>query len=380
MDRPLTIARARAVAMLAAIVGMGASAYLLVEYVTGQSGICLTGSGCDLVRASAFAYPLGIPMPLFGVAFYGVAAYGAWRTLDPRPMGPVAPSVVMLGLAAAGLAVSAALTGVEAFVVHAFCSWCLVQAGAGLVLFVAALVLFLQGPQPDDGGHSARRRQQALRALEGERASLRRTGTLGGGVMGLAVGALLIAGALGSMTPVGPGGSNLAPGTAPRTGAGPVEVVEFADFQCPACASVAPVLADLASRGQITLVYRYFPLVTIHANAMASARAAAAAGLQGAFWSMDERLFASQGAWASLGSADADAFFASLAAAIGLNVDQWRADYASSAVAATLNADLSAAGALGLSGTPTLYIDGALYRGPLDSPGISAAVAQAAAT
>ncbi len=59
----------RRIAIIGALLGAFASAYLLVDYVFG-SGICLTGSGCDVVRASAFAYPLGIPMPLFGLAFY----------------------------------------------------------------------------------------------------------------------------------------------------------------------------------------------------------------------------------------------------------------------------------------------------------------------
>ncbi len=57
-------ARWRALALLSAIFGAGVSVYLLVEYTTGQPGLCLTGSGCDEVRASPYAYPLGIPMPL----------------------------------------------------------------------------------------------------------------------------------------------------------------------------------------------------------------------------------------------------------------------------------------------------------------------------
>jgi hypothetical protein len=61
-----TAGRWRALALLSAIFGIGVSAYLLVEYTTGQPGICLTGSGCDEVRASDFAYPLGMPMPLSG--------------------------------------------------------------------------------------------------------------------------------------------------------------------------------------------------------------------------------------------------------------------------------------------------------------------------
>lgn len=377
MDRHVTVARARTIALLAAIVGLGASVYLLVEYVTGQPGLCLTGSGCDLVRASAFAYPLGIPMPLFGVAFYSVAAFAVRRTLDPRPIGGLSPTAALVVAAAAGLAASTALTAIEAFVIRAFCSWCLVQAAASLVLFGAAMTMARRSPGPSGEGQSARRRHQAMRLIEGERSSLRRTGLLGGGVTALVVSSLLAIGAIGQV-PVGPAdGSSLAPASAPHAGSGAVQVVEFADFQCPACAVVAPILADLAARNELTLVYRYFPLTGIHANAEASARAAAAAGLQGAFWPMAEHLFAAHGSWESLGAVEVDAYFATQAAALGLNTDRWRADYASSAVADTIAGDVQAANSLGLSATPTLFIDGAPYRGPLSSEGIRAAIAQA---
>ena len=72
----------RRIAIFGALLGAFASAYLLVDYVFG-SGICLTGSGCDVVRASAFAYPLGIPMPLFGLAFYLTAVALLLRASAP---------------------------------------------------------------------------------------------------------------------------------------------------------------------------------------------------------------------------------------------------------------------------------------------------------
>ena len=382
MDPHVTIARARAIALVAAIVGLGASVYLLVEYLTGQSGVCLTGSGCDLVRASAFAYPLGIPTPLFGVAFYSAAAFAAWRTLEPRPIAGISPRIFLLLASTTGLAVSIALTAVEAFVIHAFCSWCLVQAAASVVMFGAALAFHQTSPEPTADPQSARRRHQAMRQIEGERSSLRRAGVFSGTVTVLVVSSLLVVGAA-SGTPVGPtqsNGSGLAPAGAPRAGTGPVEVVEFADFQCPACAAVAPILEDLASANEVTLVYRYFPLTSIHANADASARAVAAAGLQGAFWKMAEHLFAAQATWESMGAAEADAYFAAQATALGLNTDRWRADYSSSAVAATIAADVEAANTFGLNGTPTLFINGTRYQGSLTSDGIRAAIAQAAAS
>src|SRR5580765_6756210 len=99
MDRKVAAARWRSAALLAAIVGAAASAYLLVEYVTGQPGVCLTGSGCDLVRASAYAYPLGVPMPLIGLAFYLMAIWLTIWGLDARSMARVLPQVAFAGIA-----------------------------------------------------------------------------------------------------------------------------------------------------------------------------------------------------------------------------------------------------------------------------------------
>lgn len=378
MDDHQAIARWRAIALLAAIVGAGASAYLLVEYVTGQTGVCLTGSGCDLVRASAFAYPLGIPMPLLGLVFYAGAAWIVLSTVDGRRIAGLGAMAALLAAASAGFAVSLALTGIEAFVITAFCSWCLVQAAASLILLAASVQMTRRRAAPAEDAHSARRRQQAIRRLDEERAGLRRTGLMGAGGTALLVGSLLVVGGLGGAPGNPADGSTLAPAANPRTGNGAVTVVEFADFQCPACAAVAPMLADLAAGDELTLVYRYFPLVTIHANADASARAAAAADAQGSFWKMSERLYATQASWETLPAGQADAFFGALATSLGMDGARWQADYVSGAVAAAVNRDLEAALALNLSGTPTLYIGGRQYTGSFTLNGIRAAIAAAA--
>jgi len=378
MHRSLAAARWRATALLASIVGAAASAYLLVEYVTGQPGLCLTGSGCDLVRASAFAYPLGIPTPLFGLVFYLAAAWVVLRTMDSKRIAGIAPGTALLALAVAGAIASMILTALEAFVIEAFCTWCLVQAGASLVLLVAAVGLPRHDPGDPDERHSRRARQQASQALEGERRSLLMTARLGGGGAVLAVGALLAMGATGGTPGPSPEGSSLAPAGNPHLGAGPVEVVEFADFQCPGCATVAPILADLAESNAMTLVFRYFPLDSIHANADASARATEAAHQQGRFWEMSAAIYARQGAWKDLSSTDADAFFRSVAADVGLDVEAWQAAYESDEVAAAVDVDRQAAEGMGLTGTPTLFIDGRLYSGSLSEDAIRAAVAASA--
>ena len=352
--------------------------YLLVEYVTGQPGVCLTGSGCDLVRASAFAYPLGIPTPLIGLVFYLVAAWAVLRTLEAGRLVGLAPGTALLWLTLAGAAASMVLTGLEAFVIHAFCTWCLVQAGASIALLAAAVGLFgTDQPEPIEG-HSRRARQRASQAFDGERRGLTRTALFGGSGGALAVVLLLAMGMTGGTPSSSPGGSTLAPAANPHLGTGPVEVVEFADFQCPACATIAPILADLASSNSVTLVYRYFPLVSIHPNADASARATAAAARQGRFWEMSAAIYARQDAWKDLSSTDADAFFRTIASDTGLDVEAWQTAYASSEIASVVDADRQAAEGMGLSGTPTLFIDGLLYRGQLSADAIRAAVSAAA--
>jgi protein-disulfide isomerase len=154
-------------------------------------------------------------------------------------------------------------------------------------------------------------------------------------------------------------------------------VVEFADFQCPACAVVGPMLSQMAAADEMTLVFRHFPLPQ-HANAEASSRAAESAQRQDAFYDYADALYANQSAWSNLSATDADAYFASLAGQLGLDVERWRADYASAQVRADVAADAEAARELNLPGTPVIYIGGELYEGERTAPAFRAAIAAAA--
>jgi protein-disulfide isomerase len=378
----------RQVALAAALVGAGISAYLLVEYATGRSGLCVTGSGCDEVRASAFAYPFGIPMPLFGLVFYLAVAWIAWRSLEPAQLLGMSPRVALAALALAGLAVSIVLTSIEAFVIHAFCTWCLGQAGATLVLAIASILgLARRGPSGHLNRDTSRRAQrvaarEAARQLDEQKRGLRREGLLVSGLMTIVVASLLVGGALGRTGPgpsANPGANptgNLAPASAPRTGSGPVTVVEFADYECPACQAVAPELQQLVTDGSITLVYRYFPLPQ-HSLAVLAARAAQAASLQGKFWPMHDLLFSTHAAWENLSSDDARAYFGGLASRAGLGVQRWQADLTSPAVAEAVSSDAAAASALGLPGTPSIFINGSYYQDGLTLDQLHSAVAAA---
>lgn len=368
-----SVPRPQAAAMTSAMLGAAVAAYLSVEYLTGQAGLCLTGSGCDAVRASAFAYPFGVPLPLFGVAFFLAAGWLVWRSLDQHALLGVSLTTALLGWATLGLVASVILTIVEIAVIRALCTWCLASAVAAAALFVASGQLWRRRGSPVEIPHSARARREVVRRETDVRRALTRLVVTMGVAMSVGVAALLVGGAVlvGQATSTAES-DMLAPATSPRRGDGPVEVVMFSDFQCPACAATGPLLDQLISEGRITLVYRHFPLTSIHANAEPAARAAVAAGEASMFWEMHDRLFIGQSEWSDLDAAQATAYFEGLAWELGLDIDQFRADL--DTAGSIVSRDAQAALALNLRGTPSLFIAGRPYTGSLTADGLRAAV------
>lgn len=136
-----------------------------------------------------------------------------------------------------------------------------------------------------------------------------------------------------------------------------VTIVEFSDLQCPACKSVQP-LVDLVTQSasdSVQLVYRHYPLVNIHRNALAAAKAAEAAGNQGKFWEMHDKLFEMQSEWEE--DSDPTAKFEAYAADLKLDIAKYKADKDSNEVAARITADQTAGNTLGISGTPSFYVN-----------------------
>lgn len=150
------------------------------------------------------------------------------------------------------------------------------------------------------------------------------------------------------------GGSNYTQGA----GTSGVTLVEFGDFQCPACRSYYPVIQQVQQKygDKLKFQFRHFPLVQIHKNAMIGHRAAEAAGRQGKFWEMHDLLYERQSAWTN--SPNPIAVVEDYAAELGLNIDQFKADFASESVNNTISADIKAGQALGANSTPTFYING----------------------
>lgn len=137
-----------------------------------------------------------------------------------------------------------------------------------------------------------------------------------------------------------------------------VTLVEYGDYQCPFCGQYAPTVEQIAAKynQQIHLQFRNFPLVGTHQNAFASARAAEAAGLQGKFWEMNTLLYANQSQWST--ASNAPPIFNQYAQQLGLDLTKFKSDYSSDKVNNLINADMAEGNKLGVSGTPTFFLDG----------------------
>jgi protein-disulfide isomerase len=163
------------------------------------------------------------------------------------------------------------------------------------------------------------------------------------------------------------------------TGTDGVTVVEFADFQCPACRSYYPITKQIKEKygDRIKFQFRHFPLVQIHKNAMVAHRAAEAAGRQGKFWEMHDLLYERQQAWE--GSSNPTAIMEDYAAELGLNIDQFKSDFSSESVNEAIQADIRAGQAAGANSTPTFVINGKKIENPTDLAGFSKLIDEAIA-
>lgn len=136
-----------------------------------------------------------------------------------------------------------------------------------------------------------------------------------------------------------------------------VVVYVYSDLQCPACAAYVPMVEMLAAEfgDSIAVVYRHFPLHSIHPTAEEAAWAAEAAALQDKFWEMHDLLFASQAEWSS--ERNVEDIFSRYADEIGLDVDRFADDYGSETVKNRVDRDEAIARSLRLNSTPTFYIN-----------------------
>lgn len=153
----------------------------------------------------------------------------------------------------------------------------------------------------------------------------------------------------------------------------PVIILEYSDFQCPACARAVPVVKSFLDmyKGKIRIAFKYFPLRTIHPNALASAHAAQCAAEQNQFWPYGDKLFETQPQWAPL--TNPTTHFMAIAQDLHLDAAKFSSCFADPAREKIIEADAQEGKARNVNATPTFFVgDQRLVGGVFDADGARA--------
>jgi protein-disulfide isomerase len=318
----------------AVILALAASAALYMQYLEpGDAAFCGLKSGCEAVRKAGFSYwgSKYFSVPLFGLLGYvAVLAASLWQ-----PRGPLAHLLTVFG----GL-FGAVLLAMQAFVIHAFCWLCTVVDIAAVVAAIAA-VMHARSPESID--------------------PLRPWGWT-------ALGALAVAAPVAwvNVKPAPPVPSAIAALYAPSK----INVVEFADFECPYCRAFHPVLQGVLREyppADVHFVRKHVPLEA-HEQALPAARAVICAEEQGKGEALADKLVT-----ANL-SASADR-----RAALEIGVDAARFDRCLSSPApdARIAADTKLLKDVGMEGLPTTYVGSKRLLGAVSEAAVRDAVEKA---
>jgi len=156
-----------------------------------------------------------------------------------------------------------------------------------------------------------------------------------------------------------------------------ITIVEYADFQCPYCSVASSSLKTLLEKypADVRVVYRHFPLASIHDKAILATQGAEAAGLQGDdyFWMMHDLLYETQSAWSGLSVEEFSSYLTEAAAQLGMDRDQFETDLNSEEVVSFSSATWTDGQSLGIPGTPYIKVN-ALYEVPADERTLTAYV------
>jgi protein-disulfide isomerase len=152
----------------------------------------------------------------------------------------------------------------------------------------------------------------------------------------------------------------------------PVTLVEYGDYECPYCGRAYPIVKQLQAEfgDKLRFVFRNFPLNTIHEHAGVAAQAAESANSQGKFWEMHDLLYEHQD---DLDSADLTRY----ALKLGLEVYKFEAEMSGEVHAKRIRDDFRGGIRSGVNGTPTFFINGVRYNGPLEYDALKQALGDA---
>jgi protein-disulfide isomerase/rhodanese-related sulfurtransferase/uncharacterized membrane protein len=332
--------------------GLFDSLYLWWVYTSASRPMVCLGTGCDVVRASPFAHLYGVPVPAFGAAMYGLLVLLVF--LQPL-LPPAARTLefVVFGISTFAFLTSLYLTGIEAFVLHAWCAWCVVSALTVTFIFLlSTLEVVRPAPKLDP-------------AL-----------ALGYVRRNLVVSVLLIAAGVpafywlsrhGELPPLVLASHEALDERLVRPDShvtgnpdAAVTVVEWGDFECPSCGMEAPTVRELRQKygNRIRFVFRQFPLRSIHPQAEKAAEASECAAEQGKFWEAMDKIYAEQNDLS-------EPALMRDAADLGLDQSRFKACLESGAMGARVRRDMEDGRALHVDRTPTFFVGGHVMAGPV---------------
>jgi protein-disulfide isomerase len=146
-----------------------------------------------------------------------------------------------------------------------------------------------------------------------------------------------------------------------------ITIVEFSDFECPACKSYQALLDQIIKTypDAVRIVYRHFPLDSIHPNARLAAQASEVAGSQGKFWEFHDKLFAAQSEWEKIANKDElKAKFADYAAQLQIDKQLFLEKIESPEAVQAVKSDSDLGGSLSIQATPTFFVNGKMTAAP----------------
>lgn len=310
--------------MLAACAALAASAILLVDYLNPAPVFCDPNGGCETVKRTVFAYPLGIPLPALGIL--GLAGIAVVAMLPGRRA-----TLAQLGLSGAAGIVALGLLGVQARL-GVLCPFCAIVDGASVVLAILAVVRWKTNADPP-------------------RSTMVSTGAVAAMTASVIVPAIIgqtrpprpIVATVGVPAPIA---EEIA-----RSPKGVLTVVDFVDFECPFCRRMDAELEPLleARKDRIRLVRKHVPL-SMHPHAMDAARAGCCGETLGKGDAMAEKLFTAPEAQLTPEGCE------KIAGDLGLDVARYRACIADPATDARIASDKALWRSANGRGLPTLWI------------------------
>jgi protein-disulfide isomerase/rhodanese-related sulfurtransferase/uncharacterized membrane protein len=330
--------------LVLSLLGVFISAYLWWVYTSPAHALVCLGTGCDAVRLSSYAVLWGFPMPIYGVAMYAVLVLLIFA--EQLMASQLARRIRYLFtiLAAVGFCFSLYLTWLEGFVIHAWCAWCVASAITITFIFgITIQEMISPSRRPDEDA-----------ALP----MLRKHFTILLIAIVAAIPVFIFLARHGEAPPVVQASSDALHESLIRpdshmTGnpAAALTVVEFGDFECPACGNEEPVVREILQKygARIRFIFRQNPLVQIHADAMRAAEASECAAGQGKFWQAVQKLYENQ-------TDLSEPALSRYAAELGLEKARFSQCLSGHLTAGIVRRDMADGLALGVDRTPTFFV------------------------